>query len=248
MKTYAGGTTKEKTRFKNRRRFLLQASSSLLGATITASATSSLLPDVSIFTARGALAANNGPDLPDPNSPELKIALDQVEAYLASLTTVDGRFIQANPDGSYLEGSMYIHRPGRMRFEYDEPVPFLLVADGTFFIHVDKQLKNTTHIPLGATPANFLLSDELTIRDGLTVSGYERVNGLLRLSLFQTDDPDLGKILLTFTEDPFTLKQWTIVDSQFNQTTVTLISPRFGADLDPALFKFKDPWRNKRDK
>ena len=77
---------------------------------------------------------------PDINDPEIAAALEETENYFRALTTMKARFIQANPDGSYLEGDLYLNRPGKMRFEYDDPVPILLVADGLFFIHVDKQL------------------------------------------------------------------------------------------------------------
>lgn len=199
---------------------------------------------LSVATAAPLHAAVSPPDL---NDPEVIASLEKAENYLKELTTVASRFIQANPDGSYLEGDMYMHRPGRMRFEYDAPIPILLVANGTFFIHVDKQLKQTMHIPLGSTPANMLLSEELSLQEGLTLSGFEKTNGLLRFQLHQTEEPELGSMLLTFTDHPLALKQWTITDAQQNETTVTLVNPTLGQDLDPELFKFIDPWRNKRN-
>ena len=171
--------------------------------------------------------------------------LNSIEDYMNSITTIEGRFIQANPDGSYAEGQMYLSKPGKMRFEYDPPIPIMLVANGVFFIHVDKELKNTTHIPLDSTPASFFLSENFSFDETLTLSAFEQQNGLIRLKLFQTEDPELGSLILTFTETPLELKQWTILDTQNLQTTVTLVGTQFGTEIDPELFNFKDPWRNR---
>ncbi len=200
----------------------------------------------SLLAFSGSFSANAGLTTPDMNDPVVVESLEKAEGYLKNLTTVSSRFIQANADGSYFEGDMYMHRPGRMRFEYDEPIPFLLVADGTFFIHVDKQLEQTMHIPLGSTPANFLLDENLSLQNGLTLSGFEKTNGLLRFELYQTEEPDLGSMLLTFTDKPLVLKQWTVKDAQQNETTVTLVNPTMGQELDPELFKFIDPWSIKK--
>ena len=54
--------------------------------------------------------------------------LARVEAYLNNLTTLRARFLQIAQSGAAAEGTAWIWRPGRMRFEYDPPEPLLLVA------------------------------------------------------------------------------------------------------------------------
>lgn len=179
--------------------------------------------------------------------PETIGTLNKIEQYLTDLTTLKSRFIQANPDGSYVEGTIYLNRPGQMRVEYDEPVPILLVSTGNFFIHVDKRLKQVSHIPLSSTPAYLILQETIDFDQGLDVIGFERHAGLVRVALTQTDDPDLGSIELTFTQEPFALKQWTITDAQQANTTVTLLDPRRDVELDDDLFYFHNPW-DSRDK
>ena len=66
--------------------------------------------------------------------------LDRIERYLNNLQTIQSKFVQNTPDGSFALGKLYLQRPGRMRFEYDPPVPIRLFADGYFFIHVDLEL------------------------------------------------------------------------------------------------------------
>ena len=155
------------------------------------------------------------------------------------------RFIQTNPDGSYDEGMMYLDRPGKMRFEYDPPTPLLLLSDGLFFIHVDLELEQTSHIPLNLTSAYFLLREDIGFDQGLLVTGFGSEAGVTRVEIIQEDEPDAGSVVMTFSENPLQLRQWTVTDAQRQRTTVTLIDPEFGLALDSDLFHFIAPWDKK---
>lgn len=193
------------------------------------------------LAALAAVPAAGAPAL----TPEDQAKVDGVQAYLNQITTVDGRFIQSNADGSYVEGDFFLERPGRMRFDYDDPVPYLLVADGSDFIYVDRKLEQVTYLPLSQTPAYFLLRDQFQFGDGLELTDFRHEAGLYRLRVVQTDEPDAGSIVLTFTDTPLALRQWTVIDAQGAQTRVTLVEPRFGAELDRELFRFVNPWRGR---
>ena len=69
-----------------------------------------------------------------PHRPALddadRATLDAISARLNELATVKGEFTQINPDGSTSEGTFFISKPGKMRFEYKPPTPTLIVADG----------------------------------------------------------------------------------------------------------------------
>ncbi len=179
-------------------------------------------------------------------SAEDQATVELIQGYLNDLTTVSGRFIQSNADGSYVEGDFFMERPGRMRFEYDDPVPFLLVADGSDFIYVDRKLEQVTYLPLSQTPAYFLLREQFSFDDGLTLTGFRHEAGLYRLEVIQEDEPDSGSITLTFTDRPLSLRQWTVLDAQGAATRVTLVQPRFGVPLQRDLFRFVNPWRGKQ--
>ena len=67
-----------------------------------------------------------------PGSGSSDAELDRIERYLNSLQTLQSKFVQNNPDGSHAHGTLYLQRPGRMRFEYDPPTPIRLYANGNF--------------------------------------------------------------------------------------------------------------------
>ena len=55
--------------------------------------------------------------------------IERIESYLAKIETMRARFNQVSPDGVVSQGSFYLRRPGRFRFEYESPTPLLVVAD-----------------------------------------------------------------------------------------------------------------------
>jgi outer membrane lipoprotein-sorting protein len=167
--------------------------------------------------------------------------ITRVETYLNDIRTLSSRFMQVSDNGGTAEGKLFLSRPGKLRLEYDPPVPILMVATSGFLIHYDKQLKSVTHLPIDSTPAGLLVREHIALSGDVTVSAVERGPGSLRVTVTQTKDPNAGKITLAFSERPFALSNWQVVDPQGNVTRVALIEPRVGVPLDPGLFRFTDP-------
>ncbi len=163
----------------------------------------------------------------------------RIEKYLNGLITLKSRFLQASSTGSFAEGTFYLSRPGKMRIEYDPPVQFLIVADGTWLIYHDKELDQVTHIPLGMTPADILVQDNLSLLSGeLIVTKIDRGPGVIGVTIERQDD-DGGQLTLIFGDKPLQLKKWIIVDPQGVKTSVSLLSSQRDVTFDPKLFNIK---------
>jgi len=175
-------------------------------------------------------------------------ALKKAEAYLNNITTMKARFLQVNPDGSSVEGDVYVSRPGRMRLVYDPPTPMLLVADGAFLIYVDTEMKDVSHISLDDTPAGLLLKDNLSFTDpGVKLGGVKLGAGTVEVTASMTKDPSAGKLTLVFSEAPFELRQWRVVDAQNKEVSVTLFQAQNGVKLDRDLFRYETSRSGGRD-
>lgn len=165
----------------------------------------------------------------------------RVEEYLNAIRTLSARFLQISDTGGTAEGKLYLSRPGKLRLEYDPPVPILLVASSGFLIHYDKQLKTVAHLPINSTPAGLLVREHVTLSGDVAVTSVERGPGSLRVTVVQSKDPQAGRITLVFSERPFALSNWQVTDAQGSVTRVALIDPRSGVPLDPALFRLNEP-------
>ncbi len=165
----------------------------------------------------------------------------RAEAWLVALRTVKARFLQIAQNGAAAEGTAWIQRPGRMRFEYDPPEPLLLVASYGQFFYFDRQLKQATTIPLSSTPLGILLRDDVRLSGDVTVTRVERGGGVIRITLVRTGRAAEGRLTLVFSDNPVELKQWAVVDAQAQETRVTLYQPEYGGRFPALLFDFNDP-------
>ena len=172
-------------------------------------------------------------------SPQDRADLARIEAYLNGIHTLKAHFVQTAPDGSLSQGLAVMERPGRMRFQYDPPTPFLLVANyGILFFH-DAQLNQTTNIPLGRTPLGILLAEQTTLSGEVTVTRFVRLPGQLQVSLVRTASPGEGTLTLIFADNPIALRQWTVTDQQGKQTRVSFTNMELGTRIDASLFDYR---------
>jgi len=167
--------------------------------------------------------------------------LDRISAYLNSIHSMKGSFVQIGPEGQQDEGVFYIDKPGRMRFEYHAPNPVLVVSDGSSVAVQNRKLGTVDSYPLLSTPLNLVLSDTLNLKRNSSIAGLSREPGLLIVNARAAASSKVnGNLTLVFTSPVLELRQWTIVDAQGLSTTVSLRDVQTGITLDPALFKLPE--------
>ncbi len=174
-------------------------------------------------------------------TPQDRADIARVEGYLNATRALHSRFLQVAPNGGTSEGQAWLVRPGRLRFQYDPPSPFLLVGGHGLLVFYDSQLKQTSNIPLGTTPLGLLLQDNLRLSGDVTVTGIRRMPGQLQISVVRTKSPQDGQLTLIFADNPLALRQWTVLDNQRKETRVTLYNVELGGSFDDKLFTFIDP-------
>ncbi len=165
----------------------------------------------------------------------------EIENYFNSIRTLQSRFVQSNPDGSIVQGTLSVRRPGRMRFEYDPPSQLKIVADGLQVTLWDPATRDFGQWPIGWTAASFLVREPLKLSGDLTVESLQRIDGELRVTLTQTRKPQEGRIVVRLAENPMTLRGWSIIDNRGNKVDVALTDLRTGLQLADSLFKYDGP-------
>jgi outer membrane lipoprotein-sorting protein len=161
----------------------------------------------------------------------------EIERYVNSIRTLKARFVQSNPNGSIAQGTLYVRRPGRMRFEYDPPSQLKIVADGFQVTMWDNATKDFGQWPIGWTAASFLTKDPFVLSGDLRVEKFDRVNGLLEMTVSQAKKPQEGKVIVRFAENPMALRGWTVIDQRGGRVTVSLADVQTGMQLADSLFK-----------
>jgi outer membrane lipoprotein-sorting protein len=204
-------------------------------------------PPVTLAAASNSAPPN--PVIPDPrrNVPAnffssfdatQKAQAGRVSAYLSSLSTLTGNFVQVGPDGSRTKGDFYIQKPGKVRFEYDAPTTIAMVADGSSLAVRDTRLATQDIYPLSQTPLRYLLSDRIDLlRDTnvVAITGDELYTSVTieeKNALVGT-----SRLMLMIGTKDGQLKQWTVTDPQGYDTTVAIYNLDTSKKPDPSLFK-----------
>jgi outer membrane lipoprotein-sorting protein len=176
-----------------------------------------------------------------------KLDLQRISGAMNAIRTLKGQFIQVGPNGEMDQGLVYVNKPGRMRFEYAKPSPYLIVADGVSVAVGNSNVKTVDRYPLIDNPLSLILDDEIDLGATGTVSRIERKPGQLVVTAERKDGSMKGSVTLIFAEPSLELKQWVVTDAQGLQTMITLQDMQTGVTLNPELFilrdvnKFADP-------
>tara|TARA_R110001592_G_scaffold29350_10_gene106637 strand:- start:4266 stop:4904 length:639 start_codon:yes stop_codon:yes gene_type:complete len=169
--------------------------------------------------------------------------IEKAETYLQDMKTAQARFVQTTHDGTQLVGTFYLNRPGKLRFDYDEPIENFVVADGLFIYFYDAELEEQTNAPIQSTLANFFLRKDFSLSDDLIVKDAKWAGGLLQIKVIQAEEPEAGSITFAFSEKPFTLKKWRVIDPQNMITEVELFYLKSGVKFPKGMFVYADPKR-----
>jgi outer membrane lipoprotein-sorting protein len=164
--------------------------------------------------------------------------VDRLSAYLSSIQTLVGDFVQVGPDGSRTKGQFYLQKPGRVRFEYDPPSPIDIIADGQSVAVRDRKLATQDIYPLSQTPLRFLLSQRINLLKDTNVVGVYSDN-LFATVVIEETQPLVGtnRLMLMFDAKDLHLKQWIITDPQGFDTTVAVSNLDTSKRPDPSMFR-----------
>jgi len=166
--------------------------------------------------------------------------LERISDYLTRVKTMKGRFLQVTSEGGSAEGEFYVLKPGRMRFDYDPPIPIVFLADGTWVKIEDADLETVNSYPLSETPLKYLVADQIDLARDAKITKIERLMGQIRVTAVEDEGYAQGSLTMIFSDPGLELRQWVMVDAQGVRTTIALREVQEGLDLDPGLFVARD--------
>ena len=176
-----------------------------------------------------------------------KVSLSEIGAYFNAFRTAEAEFTQVNADGTISTGTLYIHRPGRVRFEYDPPEDQLVMAGGGQVAVFDgKSSGGPEQYPLARTPLKIILADRVDLSRERMVTGHVSDGTTTTVTAQDPEHPEYGDIRLVFTDDPVQLRQWVVTDGGGEQTTVILGEMATGGSIPARLFSIVQEAKNWR--
>jgi outer membrane lipoprotein carrier protein len=173
---------------------------------------------------------------------------ERLRGYLKGLETLRAEFHQytLSADGGRMiesEGTLYLQRPGRFRWEYREPLEQVIVADGSRVWLHDIELDQISHqsqaSALDGTPAQLLASDE-PIETHFQILAWDPGDGRDWVELQPKQaDAQVTRIRIGFIgPDLDTL----LMEDSFGQLTrFSFLASKRNPKLDAKLFKMEQP-------
>lgn len=153
-----------------------------------------------------------------------------------TLTANDGQMIES-------EGTFYLLRPNRFRWDYETPTEQEIVADGKrIYVH-DKELDQVTHSSqkkvLDGTPAQ-LLASEQPVEDYFQLRNIDEGDDRTWVELIpKTEDTEIVKLRIAFLRGEI---DTLLMEDRFGQLTRFIFSNlQRNPQLDYAMFRFERP-------
>ncbi|MGV8937697.1 MAG: outer membrane lipoprotein carrier protein LolA [Allorhizobium sp.] len=190
-----------------------------------------------VLTAMAGMAL--GAMLPFPMAfaqTETSASAQKIADHFSSVKTMMGEFVQFGPRGEQTGGKFYIERPGKLRFNYEDPSPMRVISDGRNVVIGNMKLKTWDIYPLSKTPLSLLLSDKIDL-------GQEKIRSVKEeadlTTIVMGDKTIFGEQTITLMFDPktFDLRQWTITDAQAKDTSVMIFNVQTGVNFDEKVFE-----------
>lgn len=166
--------------------------------------------------------------------------LNKISAYLNAITSLQASFVQVGPNGELDQGMVYAKKPGRLRFEYAPPSPYLIVSDGVTIAVANSKLRTVDRYPLIENPLNIILRENIDLTKDQRIVSVDRQAGTVRITAAEKSGPLKGQVTLIFASPATELRQWIITDAQGLQTMIALKNTKTEVVLPPSLFVLKD--------
>lgn len=167
-----------------------------------------------------------------------KEAVRALSDHFASVPTMSGEFIQFGPNGEQTGGQFFIHRPGKIRFNYENPSPIMVVSNGRTLAVNNRKLKTWNYYPLSKTPLSLLLSERIQIEDD-TIRSVEATEDFTTVVMGDKDVFGDSEITLLFDPETQDLRQWTIKDARGEETSVMIFNVQKNIKISDTLFHIK---------
>ncbi len=173
--------------------------------------------------------------------------LKKAENYLNDIKTIKAEFTQIAPNGALSTGMFYMRRPGLMRWQYNPPVPVLMVSRGDMLRFIDYELEQVSDIPLKNSIASLLARKTIDFsNDSIKVLKADSEDMVTIISAAQAGAIEDGIITFEFEEQPFKLRNIILKDAKGEETNISLSGAQYNLSLDSDLFQMEDPrlkWR-----
>ncbi|WP_423065725.1 LolA family protein [Devosia sp. CN2-171] len=199
----------------------------------------SFLAFAALVAAFPALAQEQGAAEPRVLTDAEKQLITEINEHNSAIKTMVGRFLQLDTQGSRIEGTFFLERPGKILFRYNPPSYEQIVSVGRGFYVVDRKEKTQYAYPQDKVPLRQFLDSKIDLFKANIVAIAQSDD---YLSLTLQDDTPAGvvRVALVFDTESKDLKQWTLTEPSGSELTFSLYDVDKDVEIPKSYF-YIDP-------
>ena len=210
------------------------------------------LPFFTALALATPLALTAAPHAPATAQTALTGDLLLVQQHLQAMETLRADFRQTDRNGQTLSGTLTLKSPGRIRFQYQQGVPLLIVADGRSLNMIDYEVRQVQRWPIRNSPMAVLIDPAANlIRYARLRDSADR--NTISVEVRDPRRPEYGMITMVFQRDAaapagLRLYGWVAIDAQDHRTSIRLSNHRYNQPVADSAFRWRDPRPNTRNR
>jgi outer membrane lipoprotein carrier protein len=172
-------------------------------------------------------------------------AVDRLQDFYRNFTSMSADFVQTlkDADGEVIQessGKLILQRPGKFRWDYEQPYPQQIVTDGTRLWIYDQDLEQVTvksaEETIGNAPS-LVLSGERPLEDDFSINDLGERDGLLWSELIpRNKESDFSTVKIAFEAGNNALALMVLADNFGQTTTIKFSSVKANPDIDDKTF------------
>ncbi|MFT5703928.1 MAG: outer membrane lipoprotein-sorting protein [Rickettsiales bacterium] len=189
------------------------------------------------FTGINHSLANSSEDILRRN----KSDLTQIEKYLNGIKFLKSDFIQRTSNGALSKGKFFLSRPGKMRVEYGDPTPLLIIVNGSVLSYTDVELEETSYLTTNSTPASFLTRKNFSFfAKDVEIVDFEKSEDFTKVGIVKKNKKEAGIFRLIFSNNPLEFVMMEVNNDLGELTEVKFTNAKFGEEINDKLFITKN--------
>jgi outer membrane lipoprotein-sorting protein len=178
--------------------------------------------------------------------------LARVQTHLTAMQTLRADFRQTDRNGQALTGVLTIKAPGKIRFQYQQGIPLLIVADGRSLNVIDYEVRQVQRWPIRNSPLAVLIDPTANLMRYARLRDSDDAN-TISVEVRDPRRPEYGTITMVFQRDAagpggLRLHGWVAIDAQDHRTSIRLSNQRYNQPVADSTFRWRDPRPNTRSR
>ena len=129
----------------------------------------------------------------------------RIQEYLVDIKTLEANFSQINDTGEIMTGKLFLKKPGKIRFSYDNPHNLQIVSKQQALLIFDPKNSGSGPLtyPLSSTPLGFLIKNEV----GALINDNSKSFEIDDKMFIKIQNPKY-RVRIAFKKKPMSLVGW----------------------------------------